>query len=90
VKPIVELKVLHHRPTGMGSGDVWRTRFHQGVQDYMLGHHFGYFIVKCLRRFLEKPFLFGSVLRVSGYCWSGLTMKGPCPKISSGFIDGSK
>ena len=75
VKSFIELKVLHHRPTGTGAGDVWSTRFHQGIQDYMLGQHIAYFMVKCLGRVLEKPFLFGSVLRVFGYCWSGLTRK---------------
>lgn len=72
VKSFTDIEVLHHKPARTGGGTVWRTRFHQGQQDYFLGHHVVYFLAKCLRRVLEKPYLFSSVLRMFGYFWSDL------------------
>ena len=84
VKRFIELKVLHHRPTGTGAGKLWRARFREGVRDYMLGYHFAYLMVKSLGRILEKPFLFGSVLRLFGYCLAALS--GEKKPVSPDFI----
>lgn len=68
VKSFPEYKVLHHKPTGTGSGSVWRTRFNEGVREYELGYQATYFTAKCLRRVLQKPYFLGSVFRILGYC----------------------
>ena len=84
VRPFDELKVLHHRPTGTGAGNMWGARFREGVRDYMLGHHFVYFTAKCLGRIWENPFLFGTLLRWFGYCFALLS--GERKPVSPDFI----
>lgn len=67
VRTFKELSVLHYRQTGRVGSDVWRMRYRQGIEDYMLGYHGLFFVLKCLGRVLEKPYILGSVLRMLGY-----------------------
>lgn len=64
-----ELKVVHHRPTGMGNaGGILRVRFMQGLCEYGLATHPLFMLVKSLRRaVLEPPVLIGGLLRLAGY-----------------------
>lgn len=69
VKTFKELKAFHHRPTGTGGKTLWRAWFNGGIKDYMLGYQKLYFIAKCLRRLLQRPYVFGSLVMIFGYCW---------------------
>ncbi|OHB67112.1 MAG: hypothetical protein A2Y76_15605 [Planctomycetes bacterium RBG_13_60_9] len=69
-----ELKVIHHRPTGMGSArDILHVRFRQGLCEYGLATHPLFMIVKSLRRcVLERPWVVGGILRLAGYSYGYL------------------
>lgn len=67
LKNIKNLKVLHHRPTGITGSNIFRARLRDGFVEYNLGYHPLFQFVKCLSRLNEKPFIIGSLLRFSGY-----------------------
>jgi glycosyltransferase involved in cell wall biosynthesis len=69
VRAIPELKVFHHKPTGAGAG-VLRYWYHQGFMDYSLGSHPLFAIVKCLRRLRAKPYVAGTLARLTGFVWA--------------------
>ena len=66
-----ELKAIHHRHTGTGDGaSAIRVKYREGMQDYYLGTHPIFAMLKCLRRYRERPLLLGSVVRAIGFCWA--------------------
>jgi len=66
-----ELMISHHRHIGEGD-NLLRHKFRQGRMDYSLGSYPLFEILKCIERIPEKPFLSGSVARLTGFCWSCL------------------
>jgi GT2 family glycosyltransferase len=71
VESFPEFRVLHHRRTDKG---ILRTRIRQGCMDFSVGTHPVFEVVKCLRRIKEKPYVFGALLRMSGFilsCYQG-------------------
>jgi glycosyltransferase involved in cell wall biosynthesis len=70
IKNIKNLIVLHLRPTGTTGINIFKTRFRDGIKDYLLGYHPIFLIIKCLKRIFEKPFFLGSFLRLIGYFFS--------------------
>ena len=69
VEGIPDLKIFHYRHTGGGSHPL-RNAFRQGRMDYSLGSDPTFEVIKCIRRFREKPFLIGSLTRIAGFSWS--------------------
>ena len=72
VESFPQRTVLHYRRTSAGKKNVFLTRFCQGEIDYILSVHLFYQLVKLMYRTKEKPYLLGSLLRLSGYCWAFL------------------
>ncbi len=63
-----DLIVKHHRPMGIGgSRSLLSFRFKEGIRDYSLGYDPLYFMFKTIKRILEKPYLLGSLFRLTGY-----------------------
>ena len=67
-----EMKVLHHRQTGIVGLNRFRVRFREGIADYTLGTHPLFFLVKSCRRIVWKPVIFSTVLMLFGYIWAFL------------------
>lgn len=72
VRSFPDIKVLHHRPTGSSYGNILYNRFHIGIKEYSYGNHLLFEMAKCFWRVREKPYVFGSVFRLSGYFWAFL------------------
>lgn len=66
-----ELCVVHNKPIGHGhSKRMLKIRFRNGVCEYFVGTHPLFFLVKSIRRcFRERPYLFGGLSRIVGYCY---------------------
>ena len=64
-----ELKIFHHRHTG-GGDNLLRHKFRQGRMDYSFGSDPLFETLKCLERLPEKPFVTGSIARLTGFIWS--------------------
>lgn len=62
------LQTLHHRHTGTGGGaSLLRARYREGWQDYHLGTHALFAMLKALRRVGEHPMLVGAAARAAGF-----------------------
>ncbi len=82
-----DLPVLHHRELGTVGRSVYRARFNSGLTEYLVGFSLTYHIIRALSRVLEKPYLIGAILILSGYIW-GLLSRPPkvIPYALVGFI----
>jgi len=77
VRTFPDVKVLHLRRTGTATGSILSARFRQGKMERRIGYHPLFEIAKCLSRIRERPYLLGSLFRLSGYCWSFLRKEQP-------------
>lgn len=68
VEGVPTLKIFHHRLTGGGSTPL-KNAFRLGKLDYSLGSDPIFEMVKCLRRYHEKPYLMASLTRLAGFAW---------------------
>ena len=73
VRAFSDLLVSHHRRLGTEGMGILAARFRHGLEDYCIGYHPLFELGKCLRRLAERPYLVGSVCRLSGYLWGGMT-----------------
>jgi glycosyltransferase involved in cell wall biosynthesis len=73
VRTFSDLHVRHHRLTGTAGVTLNRARFREGMQDYFMGYHPIFEIGKCVRRVSEPPCVVGSVARLCGFLWPGIT-----------------
>lgn len=67
VQTLAKLKVLHHRPTGTGMGNLFNANIRTGKMFYTLGYSPIFFLVRCFYRLFDKPYLLGSILNIVGY-----------------------
>jgi biofilm PGA synthesis N-glycosyltransferase PgaC len=69
VRTFPDLDAIHHRPTGTAGATIRQARFREGMQDYFMGYHLLFEIGKCAKRISERPYVAGSLFRLSGYLW---------------------
>jgi glycosyltransferase involved in cell wall biosynthesis len=62
-----DLRVLHHRPTGLAEG-VWRGCVKNGVADYICGYHPLFMAAKCIKRLFDRPYGVWTVGLLYGFC----------------------
>jgi poly-beta-1,6-N-acetyl-D-glucosamine synthase len=69
-----ELKVIHCRPTGLGNArSILRARFALGLNEYGLGSHPLFVLVKCLKRsVMERPYGVGGMARLLGFLYGSV------------------
>ena len=67
-----ELRVFHHRPTGQGFG-LLRYWYRGGVMDFYLGTHPLFEIFRVVRRFRDKPYFVGALIRLIAFGWAYCT-----------------
>ncbi len=75
VRSFPELRVYHHRHTGTAGGQL-RNMFRDGLVAYSLGSDPYFEIIKCIRRALARPRIFGAIWRLAGFI-SGYTRSEP-------------
>src|SRR5207249_9051081 len=68
-----DLVVWHHRRVGTEGMGILAARFRHGLEDYCVGYHPLFETGKCIRRLVERPYVLGSVFRMSGYLWGCMT-----------------
>jgi hypothetical protein len=66
VKAFADLPVFHLRPTGTADR-IMRHLFRQGRMDYSLGSYPPFEVLKLVRRFPNKPYVSGALVRLSGF-----------------------
>jgi biofilm PGA synthesis N-glycosyltransferase PgaC len=66
VRAFPDLPVQHYRPTG-GADRPFPGLFRQGRMDYSLGSYPPFEVLKLVRRCRSKPYVIGSLVRLSGF-----------------------
>jgi biofilm PGA synthesis N-glycosyltransferase PgaC len=83
----LHLPVLHHRELGIVGRTVYRARFISGLTEYVVGYGWSYHVIRALSRALEKPYLLGALLIISGYTYGLLSRRAKAvPKSIIDFI----
>lgn len=72
VKAFADIPVWHHRHTGTADSHLLLSRFQQGWMEYSIGYHPLFEVARCAWRILERPYVIGSICKLSGYCWGFL------------------
>jgi len=72
VKSFPEIKLYHYRRTGTATGNILSARFYNGVQEYTIGYHPLFEILRVVRNIIRNPILLGSLLWISGYVYAAL------------------
>ncbi len=73
VRTFPEIKVFHHRPIGFSRGRSSPTRFFRfGEMNYSVGYSFPYYMIRCLYKFKDKPYIVSGLLMMCGYLWSSI------------------
>jgi len=72
VQTFTELPVQHHRRVFTGKGNMFSSRFQQGVTNYLLGYHPQFHLLSCLSRVWGRPYFLGSAMGILGYAWAWL------------------
>lgn len=73
VRTFPEFKVLHHRRVDIAHGNIFRSKFLAGIRDYSLGYHPIFYSLMCCYRVVDRPYIFGSLVRMFGYWWSKIS-----------------
>lgn len=60
------LKLIHHRYTGKAYGR-WGNSVKNGLGDYISGYHPLFMIIKCAKRFIQKPYSIDAFGLLHGY-----------------------
>ncbi len=72
VRAFTELEVLHNRTMGSGIWNIWESRYYTGVENYHIGYHPLFFLLKSISRITERPMFIGSILMLLGYLRSSI------------------
>jgi glycosyltransferase involved in cell wall biosynthesis len=72
VEAIPQLKIYHHRHTG-ASNHFLRNAIRLGKVDYSFGSDPMFEIVKCMRKFNDKPYFVFGAIRLLGFAWCYLS-----------------
>jgi hypothetical protein len=67
VTAFADLIVRHHRPTGSAGGNLLRSAYREGHQDYGLGNHPVFEVLKAARRLGERPYVLGAFARLLSF-----------------------
>ena len=65
-RSLVELKVIHLRPTGEVQG-VWRDGVKMGRAAYFSGYHPVFMLAKCVRRLFQRPYVIRAAAHGYGF-----------------------
>jgi glycosyltransferase involved in cell wall biosynthesis len=66
---------VHHRAMGRADRSPLRARFRHGQEDYLLGGHPAWQLVRGLFQMKNKPIVLGGLSLLAGYMWALLTRK---------------
>ncbi len=76
VRKSFENKAYEHRPTGFADGSLVRTGLRDGRKFYSLGYDPLFYLVRCLYRLTDYPYILGSGVALLGFL-SSLVLRQP-------------
>jgi glycosyltransferase involved in cell wall biosynthesis len=80
-RTFTEIHFIHHRRMGTGTGSLLASRFKFGKQDYYLGAHPIWEVLRCLYQLKKRPLILGGFSLFFGYLWAFVNkIEKPIPK----------
>ncbi len=80
-RTFTEKTCFHHRKMGTGNSSVLIAKFRIGLEDYYVGGHPLWELLKAIFQMKSKPFFLGGMFIFLGYIWSLLNrVEKPIPK----------
>lgn len=70
VQTFPRVRALHDRRVGNGNGNILKARVREGKMFYDLGYDPFFFLLRSIHRFSGRPYVFGSMLQMFGFCWN--------------------
>ena len=77
-RTFAERAFVHHRPMGTETGGVLAARFRFGKQDYYLGSHPLWEVLRAFHQMRSKPYVLAGLTLYAGYVW-GFATRVPRP-----------
>lgn len=74
VKSFPNIIVKHHKPAGLPGRNIIKAKIHVGRMEHIIGDHWLYQFIRCIRYFNEKPFILNSILKLFGY-WRSVILR---------------
>jgi glycosyltransferase involved in cell wall biosynthesis len=65
-KTFLSLKIIQLKPTGGVDGN-WRNWFKNGRANYITGYHPVFMLLKCVKRFFQKPYVLCGIALMTGF-----------------------
>lgn len=82
VKKFPDVIFYHYRTTCTAENNIIKAIFNSGIQDYLIGYHPLFEILRVISKIKNKPFLSGSLALFLGYLWASIkNFKNPSPMI---------
>lgn len=72
VRSFPDIPVFHNRPLALKGARLLRHLMRGGAADCRLGYHPLYELAKATRRLVQKPYVFGSVMQLAGFCMASV------------------
>lgn len=73
VRTIPEIYAKHHRPTGTETQNFIKAHFKVGKQNYVNGYAPVFMTLRCLKRLVKTPVIFGGAAMMTGYIKAWVT-----------------
>jgi glycosyltransferase involved in cell wall biosynthesis len=74
-RTFLERVCFHHRKMGTADRSPLRARFRHGEEDYLLGGHPVWQLVRAVFQMKHEPRVLGGLALIAGYAWAMLTRK---------------
>jgi glycosyltransferase involved in cell wall biosynthesis len=71
VKAFSDLKIMHHKPSGIKGRNIYKAKFNLGRLERLNGDHPLYQFIRSFRYIFWRPFFIGSFIRIAGY-WNSI------------------
>jgi hypothetical protein len=79
-RTFLERVCYHHRPMGTAAAGRLKANLRLGQQDYYLGGHPIWELLRACYQMVRKPYVLGGLLLLAGYCWGFLSgLQRPVP-----------
>lgn len=74
-RTFLDVVCIHHRAMGTADRSPVRARFRHGEEDYLLGGHPAWQLLRGLFQMKSKPVLLGGLSLIAGYSWAMVSRK---------------
>ena len=72
VESFVDIRLNHHKSTGLSNQNIFKARFRLGIQHYLIGYYPLFSVFRSFNRISEKPIFISSFTTLFGFFWAAI------------------